>query len=463
MKRALFIFHRDLRCHDNVALIQACKKAEEVLPIFIFDPEQVEKNEYFAVNAFKFLLESLEDLVQQLGGNLQVFYGNPLNVLQEIRQELAFDAIFFTTDYTPFARSRDAAVCEWARGEEISCQMYEGLLLNSVKKTLKADGTPYTIFTPFYKNARQFVVSKPQELIEQKICTQKIGSRVRIEDVGSKVARKYAEESVCSGGRTEGLIQLERFIEERVSQYEKGRDIPSLNATSLLSAHLKFGTLSPREVFWRVDSISNQKARDIFISELYWRDFFTQIGFYFPHVFEGEKNFRKMYDSLEWNNSEQKFCTWCNGHTGYPIVDAGMRELNRTGFMHNRVRMIVASFLVKDLRIDWKWGERYFAEHLVDYDPAVNNGNWQWAASTGCDAQPYFRIFNPWRQLERFDPDCEYIKKWIPELRSCTAKEIKDLEKGIGLDGYVGLIVDHKVAVVKTKEMYAVCRVRNTD
>ncbi len=452
-KKSVFIFRRDLRCDDNIAMIKSIEVSDEVLPVFIFDPVQIEKNEYFAANAFKFLLESLKDLDQQLRGRLKIFYGNPVEILSEIKEEYDFDAVSFTIDYTPFSRKRDKAIADWCTGQGVDCRMIEGLLLNSVNKTLKADGTPYMIYTPFARNAKQFLVSRPQKFVDQKISSKDFSFSVELNEIEAKVKTTYALSPPYKGGRQEALSQLENFVADRFDGYGNTRDIPRLSSTSGLAPHLKFGTISPREIYHSLPSTDS-----VFVNELYWRDFFTQIGWYFPHVFEGEKNFRPMYDKIQWENNEQKFEAWCEGKTGYPIVDAGMRELNTTGFMHNRVRMITASFLVKDLHVDWKWGERYFAQHLVDYDPAVNNGNWQWAASTGCDAQPYFRIFNPWRQLERFDPECEYIQRWIPELKDSNAKEIRSLEKGQEIEGYPGLIVDHKVASARTKELYLEAR-----
>lgn len=227
------------------------------------------------------------------------------------------------------------------------------------------------------------------------------------------------------------------------------RNLPSLSGTTGLSAHHKFGTISIRESYWAVRSALGKSHT--LVRELYWRDFFTHIGFHYPHVLSG--CFHERYDTLKWENDEVKFKAWCQGRTGFPIVDAGMRELNITGFMHNRMRMITASFLVKDLHIDWRWGEKYFAQRLVDYDPLVNNGNWQWAASTGCDAQPYFRIFNPWLQQAKYDPKCLYIKQWVKELAGCTPKRIHRIQDNIPTE-YVSPIVDHAVASQKAKAMF---------
>ena len=258
----------------------------------------------------------------------------------------------------------------------------------------------------------------------------------------------YNDEIFARGGRKNAQKVLNRLAD--FNDYDTDRDIPAKEATTGLSAHNKFGTVSIREVYHAVtDALGSSHT---IIRELYWRDFFSHVAFHFPHIFGHA--FHKKYEQLEWENSRKKFKVWCDGKTGFPIVDAGMRQLNVTGFMHNRVRMIVASFLVKDLHIDWRWGEKYFAQNLVDYDPAVNNGNWQWAASTGCDAQPYFRIFNPWIQGKKFDLDCIYIKKWVPELRKYSAKDIHRLEKGGALDGYPEAIVDHSEAKQVAEDMF---------
>ncbi len=253
------------------------------------------------------------------------------------------------------------------------------------------------------------------------------------------------------GGRRQALAIFDAL--ENLKEYQNRRDYPALASTSLLSAHLKFGTVSIREAFYAVQCALG--VDHPLLRQFYWRDFFTHIAYHFPEVF-GHAFVRK-YDALPWRNDQARFYTWAEGRTGFPIVDAGMRELNQTGYMHNRVRMITASFLVKDLHISWRWGERYFAQHLVDYDPCVNNGNWQWAASTGCDAQPYFRIFNPWLQQQKFDADCEYIYRWIPELRPFPPEVIHRWDKKFAACDYPKPIVDHRFESEKAKEMFRIC------
>ena len=263
----------------------------------------------------------------------------------------------------------------------------------------------------------------------------------------SRFISQTHSENALQGGRKEALHLLKNIA--HLKNYKEIRNFPALAGTTHLSAHNKFGTVSIREVYQTIVKCFGKTHT--LINELYWRDFFTHILYHFPHVL-GEA-FHKKYNDIRWENNKNFFKKWCLGMTGFPIVDAGMRELNQTGYMHNRVRMIVASFLVKDLHIDWRWGEKYFAQQLIDYDPAVNNGNWQWAASTGCDAQPYFRIFNPWRQQVQYDPDCVYIKKWLPELINISPKIIHELYKN-KMNGYPQPLVDHAIASQFSKKMY---------
>lgn len=451
---AVFIFRRDLRLQDNPALSAALKTQKSVLPLFIFDPRQIENHGYFSGNGFRFLYESLKDLHNQLlelGSRLYVFYGAPEKVLEDLYTQIHFDQVFVTRDYTPFSLFRDKEIEHWCKDYLVGWNVFEGLLLNAPEDVFKGDRTPYTVFTPFRRKAEELEVLEPFKVPKGNWFAQDVSQAVNLEDFYKEHRRDESPEPAVKGGRTDALKQLKVFL-PKLAGYSKNRDIPSVSGTSLLSAHLKFGTISPREIYHQ----GKKALADGFINELYWRDFFTHIGFHFPHVYGGKKNFRKIYDGLEWNDREEDFLRWCEGRTGFPIVDAGMRELNVTGYMHNRVRMITASFLVKDLMVDWRKGERYFAQKLIDYDPAVNNGNWQWAASTGCDAQPYFRIFNPWRQQERFDPEAVYIKKWIPELLDLAPKEIHSLATA-GLfrpSNYPAPMIDHALASQATKVAY---------
>lgn len=403
-KKALFLFRRDLRLEDNTALLFALKQAEEVIPAFIFTPEQIEKNRYRSDRCLQFMIESLEDLQEELkakGGKLYLFFDHPQKIVEECLHKLKVDLVAVNRDYTPYSIDRDQKIETVCKKNGIDFLSFHDALLHAPEDVLKADGKPYTIFTPYYRVASQIPVKKAESNQRSNYFKGPIGF-AKSESIFSKILPKRAPQT--PGGRKSAL----KLLKQDVSSYLANRDFPAKDKTTHLSAHLKFTTISPREVY----SAFHRHA--LFLRSLYWRDFFTSIGYFFPHVFG--KAFRPAFDGLSWENDKERFRRWCEGMTGFPIVDAGMRELNQTGFMHNRVRMIAASFLIKDLHIDWRLGEKYFAEHLIDYDPAVNNGNWQWVASTGCDAQPYFRIFNPWTQQEKFDPDAEYISRWIPEL-----------------------------------------------
>lgn len=418
MKKALFIFRRDLRIQDNTGLHFALTHAMRVVPCFIFTPDQIERSTYRSDRCLQFMIESLEDLGQALkakGGKLYLFYGKPEKVVEECIQRLQVDVVVLNRDYTPYSLQRDKkieAVCV-KRGAAFFS--FEDALLHAPEETLKKNDTPYTVFTPFYRNAHTIPVRPVVQCrawpLEKKTIAFAKGEQIYQELLPERFAQ-------AKGGRTEGLKILRNL--KKWKEYEQERDFPAGDATTHLSAHLKFTTCSPREVYHAITkSLGKESA---LIRSLYWRDFFTSIAFYFPHVLGAP--FHEKFAKLTWSYSKAHFRLWCEGKTGFPIVDAGMRQLQKTGYMHNRVRMIVASFLIKDMHIDWLWGEKYFAQTLIDYDPAVNNGNWQWVASTGCDAQPYFRIFNPWLQQKKFDPQCVYIKRWVDELREVPSAQI---------------------------------------
>lgn len=440
MKRALFIFRRDLRLQDNRGLLAALKTAKEVVLAFIFTPEQIEHSPYRSLRCLQFMIESLEDLEKEVSshqGQLHLFYGPPEKVVETCILNLAIEGVFVNHDYTPYSIQRDRKIATVCKKHGVFFSATHDLLLHAPEEVLKSDGKPYTVFTPFYRNASRLSVDQPEKNRKAHYYSKSI-SFAQGRSIYKKIlpSRKKQE----PGGRREGLKILKNL--SHFSKYAIERDFPAQDKTTHLSPHLKFNTCSIREIYHAI--LRHLGARSKLIPSLYWRDFFTLISFYFPHVFKGA--FRPKFDKLRWKNNKQAFKAWCEGKTGFPLVDAGMRELQKTGFMHNRARMIVASFLIKELHIHWQWGEKYFAKNLIDYDPAVNNGNWQWAASTGCDAQPYFRIFNPWAQGKKFDPDCEYIKKWIPELRSLSPQVIHNwfLEKNHKeFKNYPPPIVDH--------------------
>lgn len=445
---SLHIFRRDLRLEDNTALLQALTESQQVIPCFIFDPDQVDRNKYKSEHCIQFMLESLRDLessLEKLQATLYLFYDKPLKVLTNLIKQIKIDAIYFNRDYTPFSLKRDSEILTFCKNNGIACHDVDDALLSPPSQILKSDGTPYTVFTAYYHKAILNKVSMPQKNKYKNYCTQKITGSLKLKE--SQFIRNFNERLAQHGGRMRCLKRLKEFVSN--DSYKATRDYPADDSTSKISAHLKFNTCSVREIFHFVSS--NMNDRETFIKELIWRDFFTQIAFYFPFVFGHA--FHKKYDRLGWEYDKEKFQRWCQGETGFPIVDAGMRQLNETGFMHNRVRMITASFLIKDLHIDWRMGEAYFAQKLVDYDPAVNNGNWQWVASTGCDAQPFFRIFNPWLQQKKYDRDAEYIKQWIPELRTVPVKSIHKIYEQHIL-GYPAPLVDHQHESKVAKNLY---------
>lgn len=455
-KRALHIFRRDLRLHDNTALQAALSSASEVVTCFVFNDAQAGKHRYRSVNGLAFMIESLEELARDIearGGRLLVLHGEHDEAVGQLIRELEIDAVFFNKDYTPFSRARDAAIEKRCQALSVPCSSFSDALLVEPASFGKDDGKPYTVYTPFFKKASKLPVEKPSGAPKGTFCPAK-GFRGKLVSPRDFWPEESAPARLSQGGRSHALEILKRIGD--FSDYEETRNLPAVQGTTILGPHNKFGTASIREVYHRIADAFG--AGHTLIRELYWRDFFTHIAFHFPHVFKGA--FNRIYDQIEWSSDKGHFKAWCRGQTGFPIVDAGMRELVTTGFMHNRVRMIVASFLVKDLHISWQRGEEFFAQHLTDYDPSVNNGSWQWAASTGCDAQPYFRIFNPWLQQERFDPECEYIKRWLPELKQLKPKYIhsmheQDITRSVD---YPMPIVEHGTQKVIAEEMFRECQ-----
>ncbi len=445
-KTSLFLFRRDLRTVDNTGLNEALRLSEKVIAGFVFDDRQIQKHPYQSKPALQFMLQSLLDLKQQLqavNGELNLFQGLPIEIIKNLHAQEKIQAVFVNRDYTPFSRRRDAEIAELCQQLNITFYSLPDALLTEPEQAVKSDGNAYKVFTAFYNNARLFPVAEPQVLFATHFLT--VDSRVTIE----QLTELYNNPSITlQGGRTAALQILKNI--NKCADYENSRDFPALQSTSQLSAHLKFGTVSVREVFHCIAGQLN--TQHPLLRQLYWRDFLTHIAYHFPKVFGHA--FIDKFDKLVWDNNQDYFQAWADGKTGFPIVDAGMRELNSTGFMHNRVRMIVASFLTKDLRISWRWGERYFAQHLIDYDPCLNNGNWQWAASTGCDAQPYFRIFNPWLQQQKFDPQGEYIYRWIPELRAVPIKVLHQWDKKYYGSFYPAPIINHSAEVAITKERF---------
>jgi len=452
-KKALFIFRRDLRLADNNGLALALAQSELVIPCFIFDPRQVgAKNDYRSENAIQFMVESLIDLDEQLhahGGKLYLFAGTADAVIKKLLQQEDVDAVFCNRDYTPFSVARDEAIKKTCDHHGVKFTSCADALLNEPEAITSQSGTPYSVFTAFYKRARTVPVAQPNQMRATNFYKKPIKLAHKATEVYTK-AWNHDNKQIHVHGGSEQALKILRSI-KNFEDYATDRNIPALQTTNL-SAHLKFGTVSIRQAYHTIKE--KLGATNPLLQQLYWCDFFTHVAYHSPFVF-GEP-FHEKYKKLVWSKNAKNFNAWCTGNTGFPIVDAGMRQLNATGFMHNRVRMIVASFLVKDLHVDWRAGEKYFAQQLVDYDPAVNNGNWQWCASTGCDAQPYFRIFNPWLQQKKFDPDCVYIKRWVPELAKADNKIIHSWfkESSPPIKKYPRPIVDHATESTYAKKMY---------
>ena len=448
---SLHVFRRDLRLQDNTALIAALDASEQVIPCFIFDKRQIEHNNYKSEHCLQFMMQSLQELdaeLQKKQSRLYFFYGIAEEVVARLLQTLPIQAVFFNRDYTPFSLERDRHIEKWCRAQDRDFHCYGDALLQEPEDVHKPNGESYTIFTHYYKKALLLPVNVPQKNKHAHYYQKPIDFAEQ--NMPPQFLQRTTPNLAVKGGRREGIELLKQTAS--LVDYANRRNFPAMDATTKLSAHNKFGTISIREFYAFIKQLPRDE--NTLIKELYWRDFFTYITFHYPRVL-GEA-FHAKYNHIAWSTNMNHFRLWCEGRTGFPIIDAGMRELNTTGYMHNRVRMITASFLTKDLHIDWRWGEKYFAQQLVDYDPAVNNGNWQWSASTGCDAQPYFRIFNPWLQQKKFDPDCLYIKRWIPELARVPLNIIHEWYKPHPsvFSNYPSPMLDHTRESAKTKALY---------
>ncbi|MBP6431065.1 MAG: deoxyribodipyrimidine photo-lyase [Ferruginibacter sp.] len=424
----IFWFRRDLRLEDNAGLYYALKANKPVLPIFIFDTNILDKLEDNADARVTFIYQTLAALQKQLlqfGSSLQIFYGKPLEVYKKIEAQYKIETVFTNHDYELYGIERDSAIQRFLASHSIQFKTYKDHVIFEKNEVLKDDGKPYTVFTPYSR--------------KWKACLQPFHYKAYPTSKYFKHFFKQDEQPIISlqqmGFTASSLVfPSHELNEEIVRKYTTNRDFPAIESTSKLGLHLRFGTVSIRQLLAKALTLN-----DTFVNELIWRDFYHMILWHFPHVGLG-KAFRQEYDAIEWRHDDGEFEKWCKGQTGYPIVDAGMRELNSTGFMHNRVRMIVASFLTKHLLLDWRLGEDYFAQKLLDFDFAANNGGWQWASGSGCDAAPYFRIFNPYLQTKKFDENFAYIKKWMPEFQEFS---------------YPKPIVEHEVARKRCLEVYA--------
>ncbi|WP_418513523.1 cryptochrome/photolyase family protein [Corallibacter sp.] len=423
----IFWFRRDLRLDDNHALFQALQSENPVLPIFIFDKtilESLPKNDA-RVN---FIYDTLQDLNNTLqntySSHIAIYHDTPINAFKHIVKNYNVKTVYTNHDYEPYAKKRDTNIASFLKDNNIDFKTYKDQVVFEKNDVTKSDGKPYLVYTPYMKSWKQKFKSISLETFQSKSLLNNTvkstpSSQLSLKDLGfEKSSQKIAPYQVTSK-----LIQ----------DYEDKRNFPAIDATSKLGPHLRFGTVSVRQIVKKAITEKNE----VFWQELIWREFFMQILWHFPETVT--QSFKPKYDRIEWRNNEKEFKLWCEGKTGYPLVDAGMRQLNKTGFMHNRVRMLVGSFLCKHLLIDWRWGEAYFAEKLHDYEMASNIGNWQWVAGCGVDAAPYFRIFNPTTQIKKFDSDLKYIKKWVPEHQELT---------------YSSPMIDHKVARERCLKVY---------
>ncbi|MDP9078408.1 MAG: DNA photolyase family protein [Bacteroidota bacterium] len=399
---SVFWFRRDLRLDDNAGLYHALKSENPVLPIFIFDKEILDQLEDKDDARATFIYQTIEELDKELrqhGSGLLVIYDKPEDAWKKLLKEYDVKAVYTNHDYEPYAKKRDKAIAAQLKKHEIAFKTYKDQVIFDRDEVTKDDGKPYTVYTPYMRKWHQKLTSFYLKAYPNKKYFKSFYQ-----------TKAFPLPSLKQMGFEEADREFPNIdYKELIADYAEKRDFPAIKGTTHIGLHLRFGTVSIRELA-RTANGHNEKT---WLNELVWREFYMMILYHFPHT--ADQAFRLEYDRIKWANDEKQFEAWCKGETGYPLVDAGMRELNETGYMHNRVRMVVASFLSKDLLIDWRWGERYFARKLLDYEMASNVGGWQWSAGSGTDAAPYFRIFNPESQMKKFDPKLEYVKKWVPE------------------------------------------------
>ena len=420
----IFWMRRDIRLHDNHALFKALNAGSPVVPLFILDTDILSdlSRDDPRLNLIHQELKKLDDRLKSQGKSLFIRHGKPLGVFKQLLREFVVRAVFTNEDYEPYALERDRAVAELLMSHDVSFHAFKDQVIFSPDEVLKADGKPYLVYTPYMHAWRKrFSVTEMQDF----------PSEYHLQ--GLLNAKEEFPSLERFGYRTKAFPLSEPSLTENiVRQYAETRDFPAKEGTTRLSVHLRMGLVSIRQLVKKWFVLS-----DVYINELIWREFYMMILLHFPHVVT--RSFKPLYDDIAWRNDTEEFRRWCSGETGFPIVDAGMRQLNETGYMHNRLRMITAGFLTKDLLIDWRWGEAYFAEKLLDYDLAANNGGWQWSAGSGCDAAPYFRVFNPDSQQKKFDPDFAFTRRWVPEYKTSS---------------YPKPVVDHKFARLRALEVY---------
>ena len=465
MSTAIWWVRRDLRLTDNQALTAALQHGENIVPVFVVDPALL-NSPYVNERRCAFLFGGLRRLAAALearGGRLIVRHGHPAEELAALCRTVEVSAVYAEQDYSPYAVARDARV---AHALPVPFHLTGGLTVRAPSETLKDDGTPYTVYTPYSRRWRNHPPPQRSDILPAPH-TVSVPAAIASGEVPGNAAD---EPPNFVPGEIEAERRLRHFVDglaAPIHDYANHRDRPDLEGTSQLSPYLRFGMISARlaalEAYDASAGATTAAGADIWLSELIWRDFYMTILHHFPHVRRG--SFRPEYDAIAWQNDEALFAAWCAGQTGYPIVDAAMRQLAATGWMHNRSRMVVASFLVKDLLIDWRWGERWFMKQLLDGDLAANNGGWQWSAGTGTDAAPYFRIFNPVAQGQKFDPDGAYVRRWVPELQRVPTRFIHEPWKMARSDQvragcpigekYPAPIVDHGAARRRVLAAYA--------
>ncbi len=411
---------RDLRLDDNTAIQEALKSEKQVLLLYVFDKELVRNKSvnHLGLNFVYDQLQKLNNKLSSYKSSVLIKSGDPISALIEIFNKYQIKGIYANEEYEPYTQIRDKKVTELCIRNRVDIRFFKDQVNFGPDEVLKADGTPYQVYTS-YKN----------KWLSQLNFDEQKDSHVDFELFYKEIFTVPTKKEL---GLKETSKKVRAFNLDHIQDYHLNRDFPYLDAGSYLGIYLRYGAISIRDLVKNVSHIN-----DVFLSELIWREFFMQIMYHYPHVIDG--SFKKKYDFIKWENNENMFLLWQKGQTGYPIVDAGMRELNETGYMHNRVRMITASFLCKHLLIDWRWGEAYFASKLQDYELAANNGNWQWVAGTGCDAAPYFRVFNPITQQKKFDSELKYVKMWVPEFENF---------------GYAQPIVEHSMARKRAIETY---------
>ncbi len=404
----IFWFRRDLRLYDNAGLYHALKADLPVLPIFIFDRNILDLLDNKKDARVEFIHRAVDALASEFArydSSLETYYGKPIDVISALTEKYSIRQIFVNEDYEPYARERDMEIERMLLEKNISFHSCKDQVIFSKQELMKEDGLPYTVFTPYSNKWKSMLTRERGDYLNS------YPSEKYVKNLFRQSAKPLPGLASMGFSYTGQIFPVPTVDRDLIIAYNKQRDYPGMDATSHLGVHLRFGTISIRQL-----ATEALMLNPVFLNELIWREFYQMILWHFPRVGRGHA-FKAAYDKIIWRNNEKEFSSWCEGRTGYPLVDAGMRQLNQTGFMHNRVRMVTASFLTKHLLIDWRWGEAYFAERLLDFDLASNNGGWQWAAGSGCDAAPYFRIFNPTLQQEKFDPEGTYIKKWLPDFQ----------------------------------------------